>query len=139
MIDEESDLDDTTENDELIDEDEPVKLLEKTTQNIITPEQLMADKIKIKQLIKERDRKILINTNLMLESLVGKKTKLDKEIERNYYRMLRNEINESYLKRIKNIKKKYSKQQKTKVTLDNDDDAVEDIQLTDDEHNSSRQ
>ena len=135
LIDEESDLDDTTENDELIDEDEPVKLLEKTTQNIITPEQLMATKIK--QLTKARDRDLLINKNLLRDSLADKKTKLDKEIEKNHYGMLRNEIIQSYSQKIKNIKKKYSKQQKTKVTLDNDDDAVEDIQLTDDEHNSS--
>ena len=43
-----------------------------------------------------------INTNLMLESLVGKKTKLDKEIEKNHYGMLRNEIIQSYSQKIKN-------------------------------------
>ncbi len=136
LIEEESDLDDTTENHELIDEDE----------------QLMAHKIKIKQLIKARDRDLSINKNLMFESLLRKKTKLDKENVKNHYMILRNEIIESYSQKIKNIKKKYSKQQKNQLTaigveslgehsIDNDEDdaAVEDIQLSDDEHNSNRQ
>jgi hypothetical protein len=127
LIEEGSDLDDTIENHELIDQDK----------------QLMAHKIKIKQLIKARDRDLAINKNLMFESLLRKKTKLDKENEKKYYMILRNEIIESYSQKIKNIKKKYSKQQKNELTaigveslgehsIDNDEDAVEDIQLSDD-------
>ena len=103
-----------------------------------------------KRLSEEHDIDLLTNSELLRISLLSKKTKLGKKIVKNHYMILRNEINELYSQKIKNIKKKYSKEQKNQLTaigveslgehsIDNDEDdaAVEDIQLSDDEHNSN--